>query len=211
MTERFAVLSHHFEPVYSNGVWIVPCPDVDIKIALATQQNMDQLIHSMNGIHSNGIGRRVEELGDLDGRRILVAAPGAEVGTIENPIKSKSPTSQGEYLLWKEIDLGKEKVLVALQWLTLFVATSHHTHGTSSEIFRRLYGKLYNYHNYDVIRVENLLYTRPGDSHLSFTIDQSALTLLIQRGQDIKHDYLPRPDYEFLRREAELLDKRLGY
>jgi len=197
MQEILRVLPHHFEPVHSDGVWIVPTPEVDIKIAL------EERFRGTNGFR---------HLGHFQDLPVLLSGVAIEeTGTISEPIPSKSPESKAGYLLWKEFTVGNEKILVAVHMLGSFTMTSNHKHSSSGEIFRRLVGKLYSYHNEGVERVENQLRIKPGDSHLSFTTDQPALTLLVQRGQEIKHDYVKQPDYEFLRERADLLDKSLGY
>jgi len=193
MTEILRVLPHHFEPICINGVWTVPCPDVDIKIAF------DKKYKNTDGY--KGLGK----FGDVP---ILISGPkNEEVGSVDSPLPSKSPDSKANYLMWREREINGEKILIAVQTLEEFTMTSHHTHDSSREVFTRLVGELFNFHNQEVVRVENRLRIHPGDSHLSFTTDIPALTLLVQRGQEIKHDYLVQPHYDFLRMQAELLDK----
>lgn len=197
MPEILRVLPHHFEPICINGVWTIPCPEVDIKITLDKR-------------HKNTDG--FKDLGKFEDLPVLISGLGGnDLGSVDNPLPSKSSDSDAGYLAWYEQEVGEEKVLIAVQMLKEFTMTSHHTHESSREVFRRLVGTFYNYHNQEVVRVEDRLRIQPGDSHLSFTTDIPVLTLLVQRGQDIKHDYLVQPDYQYLRMQAELLDKRLVY
>lgn len=197
MRETLRALPHHFEPILINGIWTVPTPEIDIKVAF------DEKFKDSNGF---------KDLGKFKDTPVLISGAGREeIGSINEPLPSKSADSKAGYLLWKEVIVGEEKILIAVQSLHEFTMTSHHTHDSSSEIFRKLQGKLYNYHNEEVSRVENQLRIQPGDSHLSFTTDQPALTLLIQRGQDIKHEYIKQPDYALLKEQADLLDNRLAY
>lgn len=197
MPEILQVLPHHFEPICMNGVWTIPCPEVDIKITFDKR-------------HKNTDG--FKDLGKFRDLSVLISGPNdEEIGSIGNPLPSKSSDSKAGYLIWREIEINGEKILIAAQMLDEFSMTSHHTHAFSSELFRRLLGRFYNYHNLEVVRVENQLRIKPGDSHLSFTTDSPAINLLVQRGKDIKHNYLSQPDYSFLRQQAELLDKRLVY
>lgn len=197
MPEILRILPHHFEPLFTNGLWIVPCPELDIKISF------DERFKNTDGF---------KDLGKYKDLRVLISGiQDEELGSIDNPLPSKSPDSKAGYLMWRETEIGGEKILIAVQILDESTMTSHHTHDSSGEIFRRLSGKLYNYHNEEVVIVENQLRILPGDSHLSFTTVQYAITLLVQKGSDIKHDYLSQPDYEFLKQQADLLDKQLGY
>ena len=197
MPEILQVLPHHYEPLYTNGIWLVPCPETDIKVAFGEK------FKGTDGF---------KDLGKFRDFSVLISGVGdKDIGTIDKPIPSKSPDSKAGYLLWYEVEIESEKILIAVQNLSEFTMTSHHTHDSSGESFRRLQGKLYNYHNEEVVRVDNRLRIQPGDSHLSFTTDLPAITLLVQRGHDIKHNYVNQPDYEFLRQQADLLDKRLTY
>ena len=197
MIESFQIRPHHYEPIFANGLWIVPCPEVDIKIAF------DRKYKNTDGF---------KDLGKFANVPVLVSGPSnEEVGTVDNPLPTKSPDSKANYLMWREREINGERILIAVQTLEEFTMTSYHQHGSSREKFRRLIGKLYNYHNREVVRMEDKLQIQPGDSHLSFTTTQPAITLLVQRGEDITHDYLPQPDYEFLRQQAGLLDKQLVY
>lgn len=197
MTEAYQIRPHHYEPIFAGGLWIIPCPEVDIKISFDKKRK-----------NTDGF----KDLGKFGSVPILISGPNdEEVGTADNPLHTKSPGSKANYLMWREREINGEKILIAVQTLEEFTMTSHHQHGLSQEKFRRLVGKLYNYHNGEVVRVEDRLKIQPGDTHLSFTTALPAITLLIQRGEDITHDYLPQPDYEFLRQQADLLDKRLNY
>ena len=195
MVETSLVRRHHFEPIRIDGVWTVPCPEIDIKVAF------DRKYKNTDGF---------EDLGNFRGSPVLISGPNKdEIGSIANPLPSQSPESKAGYILWREIEIDGEKILIAVQMLGEDTMTSHHTHASSREVFHRMLGKLYNFHNQEVVRVENRLRIHPGDSHLSFTTDSPAITLLVQRGESIEHDYLPQPDYEFLRQQATLLDKQL--
>ena len=196
MTEILRILPHHFEPRCINGVWIVPCQDVNIKIAF------DKKYKNTDGFRDLGKFRNVPVL--------ISGSNDEELGSIDNPLPSKSPDSKANYLMWREREINGEKLLIAVQTLEEFTMTSHHQHGSSEEKFRRLVGKLYSYHNEEVMRVSDKLKVLPGDSHLSFTTDQVAITILVQRGEDIVHDYLQQPNYEFLEEQAYLLDNQLG-
>jgi len=197
MIERPTILPHHFEPLKTNGLWIVPCPEVDIKI-------------SFDEKHKGSDGFR--DLGKFSELQVLISgADDREIGSIHKPLPSKSPDSKADYLMWREVEIGDEKILIAVQMLLPLTMTSHHTHNSSTEIFQKLHGKLYSFHNQEVVRIENRLRIQPGDSHLSFTTNQPAITLLVQRGENIKHNHLNQPDYEFLKQQADLLDKQLGY
>lgn len=196
MLESLPVQRHHYEPIFVNGVWIVACPEVDIKITFDKK-------------HKNTDG--FKDLGKFGSSPVLISGPkDEELGSVDRPLPSKSPDSKANYLVWRETEISGEKILIAVQTLEEFTMTSHHQHGSSEEKFRRLIGKLYNYHNEEVVRVTDRLKIQPWDSHLSFTTDQPAVTVLVQRGADITHDYLPQPDYEFLKQQAYLLDNRLG-
>src|SRR3989344_681792 len=141
MTEILRILPHHFEPRCINGVWTVPCPEVDIKIAF------DQKYKNTDGF---------KDLGEFRGLPVLISGPNKdEIGNIDNPLPSQSPESKAGYILWREIEIDGEKILIAVQMLGEDTMTSHHTHASSREVFHRMLGKLYNFNNQEVVRVEN--------------------------------------------------------
>lgn len=197
MLGRERELKHSF----LDGIHLFRLPELDIKIAISKDPRKVSLAEScMNLIGSpNGIVKLPLESGEI----LLLSASALEIFTVENPYKTAS-TSDAVYLAKYEA----EGLRLLLQYLRPRQTTSHHLHLETKETFAPIFGDLFIWHNQSqVIKVETKTLVGPRESHVGFTIDRPAITLVIQEGPNFEHQYLPRPDGAFLIAQTTLLER----
>lgn len=176
-------------------------PELDIQVAISKDLSKVSTAESyMRSICApNGIAKLPLESGEI----LLLSAPALEIFSVENPYKTGSP-SEAVYLAKYEA----EGLRLLLQYLKPGQTTSHHLHLETKETFAPIFGDLFIWHNQSqVIKVETKTIVGPGESHIGFTIDRPAVTWVAQKGPNFEHQYLPRPNIDFLITQAKLLDK----
>ncbi len=186
---------------FLDGIHFFNFPELDIKAAISKDPSKVYLAESyMEKIAAqNGIDKLPLDSGEI----LLLSAPTLEIFTLENPYKTGSP-SDADYLAKYE-DKGRR---LLIQYLRPRQTTSHHLHGQTTETFEPMFGDFFIWYNQlRVITVATRIIVGPMQSHIGFTIDNPAITLIIQEGPNFEHQYLVKPDVEFLIAQAKLLEK----
>lgn len=186
---------------FLDGIHLFSFPKFGIKAAISQDPSKVSLAQSY--INLIGCPDGIAKLPLKSGGVLLLSAPEFEIFTTENPYKTGSP-SDADYLAKYE-DKGRR---LLIQYLRPRQTTSHHSHGQTKETFEPMFGNFFIWHNqFRVIRVAARTIIGPMQSHLGFTIDNPAITLIMQEGPNFEHHYLPKPDIEFLIDQAKLLEK----
>lgn len=186
---------------FLDGIDLFHIPGLDIKVAISKDPSKASLAESyMELICSpNGIAKLPLKSGEI----LLLSASAWEIFTVKNPYKTGSP-SDAAYLAKYEA----EGLRLLLQYLKPRQTTSHHLHLETEETFAPIFGDLFIWHNQSqVIKVVTKTIVGPRESHIGFTIDRPAVTLVVQEGPNFEHQYLPRSNIDFLIAKAKLLDK----
>lgn len=186
---------------FLDGIDFFSLPEFDIKAAISKDPSQVSSAESyMNLIsYPNGIAKLPLDSGEI----FLLSAPALEIFTVENPYKTGSP-SDADYLAKYEA----EGLRLLLQYLKPMQTTSHHLHLETKETFIPIFGDLFIWHNRSqVLEVKTETVVSPRESHIGFTIERPAVTLVIQEGPNFEHQYLPKPIIEFLIAQAKLLEK----
>lgn len=186
---------------FLDGIYLFSFPKFGIKAAISQDPSKVSLAQSY--INLIGYPDGIAELPLKSGGILLLSAPAFEIFTTENPYKTGSP-SDADYLAKYE-DKGRR---LLIQYLRPRQTTSHHLHGQTKETFEPIFGDFFIWHTQSqVIKVTTRTVVDPMQSHIGFTIDRPAITLIMQEGHNFEHEYLPKPDIEFLIARAKLLEK----
>lgn len=192
MTERI------FSPPGRSEIAIVELAKLDIKVAVAqTEEEVEKLIDGMN---STG-GKTKVSIVPVNGQFLLVSQHSdVETYDIKNPHRTGSP-SEAIYLARYE----RKDAVVLVQYLGPNQSTSHHSHPQAAELYRKLSGELFIMCNGEkMFKVSGTTIVNPEESHIAFTTESSALTLIVQFGGNFEHIQQERPDQKFLAEQARL-------
>lgn len=128
------------------------------------------------------------------GQTLLLSPQGLDIYPLESPYKTGSP-SDAVYLAIYET--GKYRVMI--QYLAPRQRSSHHYHPFATEAFDPISGELFIWYRHKfAFKVNNKMFVDREQSHLVFTGDQSAVSFILQSGENFEHAQLQRPDLKFL-------------
>ncbi|MCR4325059.1 MAG: hypothetical protein NUV69_05220 [Candidatus Curtissbacteria bacterium] len=175
---------------------LMPESETSFRVAVARNQS------ELEGIHTqlNAEGRTDIAQIYVNGKAVVVTTTGMKLYSMREPHKTGSP-SDALYLA-----RGSEKNLeILVQYLPPYQRTSHHRHPNAGELYQELDGNLFMLRNRSTVQrlTGRALITR-YETHIGFTTDEPAISLVVLMGGDSTHTHVERPHHQTLIKKAQL-------